>query len=146
MIIDTLDNLGKYASLNPLFPEIIRYLTELELHQIPLGKTELQPNKLVINVVQANPKTAAEAKLETHNQMIDIQIPLSGTETMGYSPRTELPEADYDKIDDISFYSQPPLDYITIKPGMFVIFFPEDAHAPAITPSLLKKIIVKVRA
>lgn len=146
MIIDTLENLGKYASLNPLFPEIIRYLAAQELQQIPLGKTVLQPENLVVNVVTANPKSVDEAKLETHNQMIDIQIPLSGIETMGYSPRTDLPEADYNKTDDISFYSQPPLDYITVKPGMFVIFFPQDAHAPAITPSILKKIIVKVRA
>jgi beta-galactosidase beta subunit len=35
-------------------------------------------------------------------------------------------------------------DYLTIKPGMFAIFFPEDGHAPGVTPDGLKKVIVKV--
>ena len=34
------------------------------------------------NFSQTKPKTKEEAKLETHNQFIDIQIPLSGVEVM----------------------------------------------------------------
>ena len=36
-------------------------------------------------------------------------------------------------------------DYLTVKPGMFAIFFPEDAHAPGVTPDGVRKVIVKVR-
>ena len=31
------------------------------------------------------------------------------------------------------------------KVGMFAIFFPEDAHAPGVTPDGVRKVIVKVR-
>ena len=84
----------------------------------------------MVNFSQTNPKTKEEAKLETHNRFIDIQIPLSGVEVMGYTPREDLPEAEYNADKDISFYHGLAESYIPVKPGMFVIFFPQDAHAP----------------
>lgn len=63
---------------------------------------------------------------------------------MGYTPRADLPEAAYDAEKDISFYEGAATDYLTVKPGMFVIFFPEDAHAPGVTPEKVRKVIVKV--
>lgn len=83
--------------------------------------------------------------METHNDFIDIQIPLSGEEVMGYMPRTDLPEAAYNAEKDITFYEGLATDYLTVKPGMFAIFFPEDAHAPGVTPDGVRKVIVKVR-
>ena len=80
---------------------------------------------LVVNFSQTNPKTKEEAKLETHNRFIDIQIPLSGVEVMGYTPREDLPEAEYNADKDISFYHGLAESYIPVKPGMFVIFFPQ---------------------
>ena len=94
---------------------------------------------------QTKPKTKEEAKLETHNQFIDIQIPLSGVEVMGYTPRTDLPEEAYNAEKDITFYKGLAKDYLTITPGMFAIFFPQDGHAPGVTPDGVKKVIVKVR-
>lgn len=47
---------------------------------------------------------------------------------MGYMPRTDLPEAAYNAEKDITFYEGLATDYLTVKPGMFAIFFPEDAH------------------
>lgn len=68
-----------------------------------IGKIKLQGDDLVVNFSQTNPKTKEEAKLETHNRFIDIQIPLSGVEVMGYTPREDLPEAEYNADKDISF-------------------------------------------
>ena len=110
-----------------------------------LGKLTLKENELTVNFAQARPKSKEEAKLETHNNFIDIQLPLSGVELMGYTPRTDLPEAEYNAEKDITFYEGLAQDYLTIKPGMFAIFFPEDGHAPGITPDGVKKVIVKVR-
>ena len=99
----------------------------------------------MVNFSQTQPKTKEEAKLETHNQFIDIQIPLSGVEVMGYTPRTDLPEEEYNAEKDITFYKGLAKDYLTITPGMFAIFFPQDGHAPGVTSDGVKKVIVKVR-
>ena len=105
MVVDRLENLEKYASLNPLFAKAMEYLKTTDLNAQELGKVKLQGDDLVVNFSQTKPKTKEEAKLETHNQFIDIQIPLSGVEVMGYTAREDLPEADYDADKDISFLS-----------------------------------------
>ena len=82
MVVDTLENLEKYASLNPLFAQAIEFLKSHDLQAMEIGKTELKGKDLLVNIAQTKPKTKEEAKLETHNEFIDIQIPLSGTEVI----------------------------------------------------------------
>lgn len=148
MVIDILENIEKYASLNPLFAQAIDFLKTHDLNALEVGKTELKEKELIVNVAQTNPKTKEEAKLETHNEFIDIQIPLSGTETMGYTPAKECVPANapYHAEKDITFFQGAAQSYIDVKPGMFAIFFPQDGHAPGITPEGVKKVIVKVKA
>ena len=145
MVVDKLENLEKYVSLNPLFAQAVEFLksTDLDAHEI--GRIILKEGELMVNFSQTRPKTKEEAKLETHNQFIDIQIPLSGVEVMGYTPRTDLPEEEYNAEKDITFYKGLAKDYLTITPGMFAIFFPQDGHAPGVTSDGVKKVIVKVR-
>lgn len=147
MIVDRLENLEKYAVLNPLFPKFIEFLKKTDLNTLETGKIVLESDKLIVNIAQAAPKTKEEAKLETHNEFIDIQIPLSAEETMGYTPGKDCLPADapYNKDNDITFFQGLADTYLTIKPGMFAIFFPQDGHAPAITPGGVKKVIVKVK-
>lgn len=146
MIIDTLDNLGRYTALNPLFSQVEAFIRTHDLHTLPTGRIDMVGDILYVNVMQAAPKAKDESRLETHKKMIDIQIPLTAEETMGYAPLKDLGEAPYDEADDISFYSESAQQYLTVRPGMFVIFFPEDAHAPAISTGGVRKIIFKVKA
>ena len=146
MIIDTLDNLDRYTLLHPLFAQVIGYLKANDLTVVEPGtNVQLKGEDLVINFAQAGPKTREQAKLETHVKFIDIQIPLSDVEIMGYTPAKRLTKSHYDTEKDISFYEGIAENYIKVTPGMFVIFFPEDAHAPAISPHGIRKVIVKVR-
>ena len=105
-------------------------------------------NDLFINIQTAKGKTPDEAVIETHNKMIDIQIPLSAAETYGYTPREALPEATYNEEKDIT--KIPGLaaeSYVTAQPGCFAIFFPQDGHAPCIAGvDEIKKAIFKVKA
>ena len=146
MIIDTINNLGKYASLNPLFPKVIDYFAQNPPAVNEPGKVELQGADLFVNYNIAKGKSPDEAKLETHNRMLDIQIPLE-PETFGYTPRPNLPEAPYDSAADMTLYDGKAELYFTLQPGQFAIFFPWDGHAPAISEApTIKKIIVKVKA
>jgi YhcH/YjgK/YiaL family protein len=80
--------------------------------------------------------------------MIDIQIPITDAETYGYTARRELPPGEYNAEKDITKLPGLASDsYVTCRPGMFAVFFPQDGHAPCIaaTPEL-KKAIFKVKA
>jgi YhcH/YjgK/YiaL family protein len=147
MVIYTLENLGKYASLNPLFAKAIEYLQSIDLNAQEPGKTQLQGSDLVVNISLAKGKTKEQAQLETHKNFIDIQIPLSCTETMGYTPACNLPAGEYNAEKDITKFAIPSESYIDVKPGMFAIFFPQDGHAPCISSEeTIKKVVVKVLA
>ncbi len=148
MIIDKVENLEKYASINPLFPKVVEFLKANDLNQMEPGKYEIEGKDLFVNIQVAKGKTPAEAVIETHNKMIDIQIPLSGAETFGYTQRDQLPDAEYNEEKDITKIPDLAADsYLTCMPGMMAIFFPQDGHAPCIAgvPEI-KKAIFKVKA
>ena len=148
MIIDKLENLKNYASVNPLFPKVVEFLQQNDLNALEAGKYEIVGKDLFVNIQLAKGRTPAEAIIETHNKMIDIQIPLSDAETFGYTQRDALPEAEYNVEKDITKIPDLAADsYITCQPGMMAIFFPQDGHAPCIAgvPEI-KKAIFKVKA
>lgn len=148
MVIDKLENLEKYISLNPFFAQAVEFLSSHDLNALEVGKIELNGKNLIVNIAQTKPKTKEEARLETHIDYIDIQIPLSGTEIMGYTAAADCLPADapYNAEKDITFFEGAAQSYIAVTPGMFAIFFPQDGHAPGITPEGVKKVIVKIKA
>ena len=147
MVIDTIDKLSFYVGLNPLFQDIVDFLKTNDLNKLEEGKHFIKEKELFVNIQVAKGKTKEEAKLETHRRMIDIQIPLSGEETFGFTPLCDLPELEYNEEKDIIKYDGPADTYVTCKPGEMAIFFPQDGHAPCISnePSI-RKAIFKVKA
>lgn len=148
MIIDTLDNLEKYAAINPLFPKVVEFLKANDLSKMADGKYEIEGKDLFVNITTTKSKTPDEAVIETHNKMIDIQIPITAAETYGFTQRDLLPDAAYNAEKDITKIPDLAADsYVTCQPGMMAIFFPQDGHAPCIaTVPEFKKAIFKVKA
>ena len=148
MIIDTIENLKKYVGINPLFADVVKFIEENDLSSMEDGKYMIKGNDLVVNITTAKGKTPDEAVMETHINMIDIQIPLDEEETYGYLPLADLPKAEYNAEKDITKYPdvQGSSD-VTGRPGMMTIFFPQDGHAPCISyvPEF-RKAIFKVKA
>ena len=146
MIIDTIDNLGKYVALNPLFADVVDFLKNHNLLTMEPNKYPIKGEDLYVNIQVAKQRTKETCFVESHVKMIDIQIPLSCVETYGYSPLNDLPDATYDAEKDMTIYEGvKPKDFVTLTPGMMVIFFPQDGHAPCIIEeSEIKKAIFKV--
>ena len=148
MIIDTIDNLGKYVALNTLFAEVVDFLKDHDLHTLEAGKYPIRGKDIFLNLQMAKGRSQETAVLETHVEMIDIQIPISAEETFGYTPLSDLPNYEYNAEKDITKYGETKSQtYVTVKPGQFVIFFPQDGHAPCITDEPeIRKAIFKVKA
>ena len=148
MIIDTLDNLGKYAALNPLFADVVEFLKANDLQTMEPGKYPIKDKDLFMNLSLTTQRTKDTAFLETHINMIDIQIPITCPETFGYTPLCDLPAFEYNAEKDITKYGDTKAQtYVTVNPGQFAIFFPQDGHAPCIIEKEeIKKAIFKVKA
>lgn len=147
MIIDTLDNLGKYVGMNPLFADVVEFLKNNDLNALEAGKHPIKDKDLFVNITTAKGRGKEAATLETHIDMIDIQIPLDVEETFGYTPLCDLPDFEYNAEKDITKYGDTLAQtYVTCKPGQMAIFFPQDGHAPCISESAeIKKAIFKVK-
>ena len=147
MIIDTIDNFGKYVTLNPLFADVLEFLKTNDLQTMEAGKYPIKDKDLFLNLQVAKQRTKDTAFLETHIEMIDIQVPITCAETFGYSPLCDLPAYEYEADNDITKYGDTkPQTYVTVNPGQFVIFFPQDGHAPCIIDKEeIKKAIFKIK-
>lgn len=154
MIVDSIENLERYAVLNPRFTAVVEFIRKNDLSSLAAGKHEIQGNEVFVNVQDAPVKTREEARFETHREMIDIQVPVSGTEEHGWCPLADLPAAEYDAAIDMTLHdpaAPAPISslastYFVLRPGQFAIYFPTDGHAPAITTTTLRKAIFKVKA
>lgn len=146
MIIDSLQNTTRYEQLNPYFKQAFDYLKSLDLSSLQAGKTILVEEALFVMVNDAKLKNKPDAKLEVHNKYIDIQIPVSAAESFGWKERAACTDAmdPFNTEKDIAFFGDTPTTYFTLQPGEFVIFFPEDGHAPCVGEGDIRKIIVKV--
>ena len=147
MIIDTIDNLGKYVALNPLFADVVEYLKNNDLQTMEVGKYPIKDKDLFLNLSLAKQRTKDTAFLETHINMIDIQIPITCAETFRYTPLEDLPDFEYNAEKDITKYGDTKAQtYVTVNPGQMAIFFPQDGHAPCIIDEPeIKKAIFKVK-
>ena len=146
MVIDTLENLGKYVGLNPLFADVVAFLAQHDLNTLDEGKHLIKDKDLFVNITTAKGRAKEAAVLETHINMIDIQIPLDTEETFGYTPLCDLPDFEYNAEKDITKYGDTLAQtYVTCRPGQMAIFFPQDGHAPCISEKDIKKAIFKVK-
>jgi biofilm protein TabA len=147
MIIDSLENANRYTSIHPLFAEAFKYIESIDLKNAEIGKTDLSEGlKIIVAEKEGMTKEESIAKFECHNQHIDIQLCISGKETMGWKPRQscQLPRGEYNTEKDVLYYNDAPDMFFELTNNQFAIFFPEDVHAPMIGDDIIKKLIVKV--
>jgi YhcH/YjgK/YiaL family protein len=150
MIVDTLANAHKYASIHPLFATAFEYINSTDIANIEIGKYEIAEGlKAIFSDKKGMTATESIAKFECHNKNIDIQFCINGKETIGWKPRQSciIPKGEYNTEKDVCFYDDAPDMYFQLTNGQFAIFFPEDVHAPMIAAddNSIRKLVIKVK-
>lgn len=146
MIVDTIENAARYASAHRLLPDAFAALRDPDVTTLPPGEYEVQGRSLYVVVTEGKGKAPSEAPLEAHRRYIDIHYLLSGEESIGWKGAGDCVDVrvPYEEGKDIAFWEDTPTTWIRMRPGMFAVFFPPDAHAPMVSTGSLRKIIVKV--
>lgn len=146
MILDILENAHRYLSLHKGFVKAFDFLLRPDLNDLPVGKYEIDTDRIYAIVSKERGRRKEDALLETHEKYIDIQLILAGTDDMGWKPKSlcKKPAGKYDQKDDEQIFTDEPDAWISVKSGAFAIFFPEDAHMPLISSGEIHKVIVKV--
>ena len=147
MVLDSLVNASKYEALHPAFKQAFDFIRSTDFSKLEPGKIELDGKNLFVNYAEVTGKDVETAKMETHDEYIDIQLAVEKEELMGYTPAVNLkePRDVYNEAKDITFFYDKAETMLTVKPGQFAIFFPEDGHQPGIGEGTWRKVIVKVK-
>lgn len=131
---------------NPYYAAAQEFISSGKLRDLPLGTHVLDEGNLWVNVLEVSLKSPAEAVLEAHDSYIDIQVPLTGSETYGVKPRQGCtPAGGFDEARDIVFFTDPVTETVTVPALGQITFTPETAHAPLIGEGVIRKAIFKVR-
>lgn len=149
MILDRLENAGRYFTSDSRFGKGFAYLRSLS-PVVPDGRYPLESDGLYVVVMTYETKTRSEMRLEAHRLYADIQVVLQGAERCEWCPAEDLTVVEtYDAARDVLFYADPPaLDAFVLTPGRFAVFYPSDAHKPSCHlrgRTTVRKAVVKVR-
>jgi YhcH/YjgK/YiaL family protein len=150
MIYDKIENAGYYYGISPRVEKALRFLQENDLASLKEGKTPIDGDDVVVNVWMNTTKPYSTAKLETHQEFLDLHYLVDGKEDIfcGFVQDTggaleEKPEI------DCRFYegfSRP----LPIGNHRFLLLFPTDTHAPGLNhqdkeSQTNKKILIKIK-
>ncbi|MGR3807619.1 YhcH/YjgK/YiaL family protein [Pasteurella testudinis DSM 23072] len=151
MILGDLTKAHATLGFPPVIAEICDYLSGLDLQGLELGRHDINAD-VFMNVMEFETAEASSKKAELHHRYLDVQLLISGTELIEYgvgNPDLGGYEA-YQEEDDYQLTSQEIADKnsVVLKPNMFAVFFPYEAHKPGCNingqPVNLKKLVVKI--
>lgn len=146
MIVDVLENSWRYLALCEGFRSAFEFLANPGLHELTPGRYPTDDERVLATVVVAPGRERDRSKLEAHQAYLDIQLVLAGIDRMGWKPGSScrLPAGEYDRETDLQLFNDEPELWLTVPPGVFVVFSPSDAHMSMISAGEIHKIIVKV--
>ena len=150
MVTGALSQIHLYKPIHPNIEKAIDHILGMDMADLSTGKYEIDGEDIFYMVNEYSTKPVTECEPERHRKYTDIQIMLSGTEKFGYLPYiNQQPSTGFLPDNDVAFYQLPPeaIDYLTLSPGRFILFFPSDIHQPevyATVPATVKKLVVKV--
>ena len=149
MIFDNIRSIRRYEGLGSNFQKAVRFLETLDLSKVAQGDFAIDGREVYAFANWITLKKPEEVPYEAHGKYADIQLVLQNSEVI-YAARTwELAMAgEFDEQKDIGFYSDGEHSTrLTLFPGDFAVFFPEDAHKPCCLGDHAEsfKLVVKVR-
>jgi biofilm protein TabA len=157
MILDKIENLEKYASLNSRFKKAFAWFRKADFSKLDFGKVVIEEGqngeaniRVHIDPVYKT-KPLYKTNYEGHKKYIDVQIVLDGREKCQYAPLKGDEEEVIAYVDTNEYYkvNANEMAEFYLEVGNFAIFFPGDLHRPCISiageEKDIRKIVLKIK-
>ncbi|TVY09412.1 YhcH/YjgK/YiaL family protein [Paenibacillus cremeus] len=138
------------GAFHPALQQAVEWLRTNDLETMALGRYDIQGSDMFAMVQAPDTVVRSERLSEHHAVYLDVQYLIQGEELMVVG-RQDASHASIDNQlaeNDIAFFKDVRHENeIYLKPGMFVILFPNDLHRPNCSPdggTVLKKVVIKV--
>ncbi|MMI38890.1 DUF386 family protein [Salmonella enterica] len=150
MLYGNIEQLTLLPYVNNIIKKLIIEAVKIAEDQ-PAGRYELSFPESFLMISEGETHSSLNRKAELHKKYIDVQILLSGYEEIGYSNKIDTRIQELEHLpDDIIFPECVANEqFVTLNPGDFALFYPNQVHRPLCTrgkPAPVKKAIVKIPA
>ncbi len=147
--VNAVDFYQQYQRNPEAWQKMFAYLQEIDVLNVPKGKSQIPGTNLVISVEDSKNEPLEKRKSESHYKGIDFQWCVKGTERFGILDHTtSVPNTVY-KPDVIRYdYKKERTKFLDSEPDKFFIFFPGDWHIAKVAndtdDQTIRVIVVKV--
>ena len=143
LIIDRIEEQERYYGIHPHIEEAFAFLAESP--DLECGLYELDYG-MYARVKEGKTGHVDSVDLEAHHKYIDLQYCISGGERICWAHIIEVNKTGEDPQKD-NYYYKGNSASISVRPGMFYIMFPSDAHKTARYhefPRSYRKVVIKI--
>jgi len=151
MITASVSYIDLYKTIHPNLATAIRFIKQTDLQSFEPGRYEIDGDNVFVMINEYNTKPAGDCEPESHRTYTDIQLMIMGRERFGFTQlNNRVASTPFLSDNDVAFYTvgEDELNYISLYPGEFIIFFPTDIHQPELminNPAIVKKAVFKVK-
>jgi YhcH/YjgK/YiaL family protein len=146
VIVDALEHFRDYLGVHPLFAGVAAFLEGTDLASLPEGRHEFGAGGCFALVSEYRTQAPGEGFIECHRRHIDVQVLASGVEQVGVCRRAACTATSWDEAGDCEVLAGE-VDLITLRPGSFAVFLPQDGHMPKLrlgAAATVRKVVIKV--
>ena len=134
----------------PAIAKAVAYLQRTDFTDMPVGRYADPATGYVVQVLDLHTQPKDDLRPEVHQKNIDVQFLVSGTELIGIAADkgNNVIHQELLAQRDIIFYQDVEDEsWLTMQPGNFAVFYPQDVHRPACinhSPGDIRKVVVKI--
>lgn len=148
MILGNINHIEEFSFLEDSIKECFTYVKEHDLIRYEKGCHEIDGDRFFVNVVEYITTTPENRFWEAHKEYLDVHVMLQGREQIDVNFIENMHLKEYVKKDDFLPMEGEKAGSVILKPGDFLICYPNDAHRTAVVveePENVKKAIFKVK-
>lgn len=148
MIFDRISNVASYFGINQELDLGLKHIQNIEFLTLAKGRNEVWDDQVFVNRIEYTTESEEHRVWEAHHDYLDIHLVFEGVEIVQISNISAMQETKaYSRDIDAALFDGKPEISAQMRPGMFLVCFPQDVHRSGVMvdePSDVKKIVCKV--
>lgn len=148
MIFGNRNHISEFSFLEDSVKECFTYAKEHDLASYEKGSHEIDGERLFVNIVEYETTTPENRFWEAHKEYLDVHVMLSGQEQIDLNFIGNMELKEYVPKDDFLPMDGEKNGSVILRPGDFLVCYPNDAHRTAVEvkgAEKVKKAIFKVQ-
>ena len=147
MVFGNIKDRKAFGFLPSALQTCLSYMEQNDLPSYENGRHDIDGDSVYVNVMEYETTQPENRVWEAHKKYLDVHVVLSGEEQLDLNFVRNMAQKEYVPADDFLPLDGDKNTSVILRPGDFLICWPEDAHRTAIAvngATAVKKAVFKV--